>query len=229
MANKDNLPALAGQMSLDLGIEVEKKVGGIEMGVLENGMPYLTQAGLAEMSGAARSTIYEITQEWSEGIDNPIDPKTRLGFFQDYLFKNGFTESDLYIELSKNGTSYYAYPDIVCMAVIEYYAFEARKTNPKALESYRGLARFGLQNFIFDALGYDPEEKWKWFNDRVSLLQDSAPTGYFIVFKETNGLVVDLINADLRVNSKTIPDISVGMGWGKHWVNNDCKTVLVNA
>jgi hypothetical protein len=47
MANNPSLPASPKQYTLDLGIEVEKSVGGVEMGVLENGMPYLTQTGLA--------------------------------------------------------------------------------------------------------------------------------------------------------------------------------------
>lgn len=59
-------PATPRQGILDLGVEVERVVGGVEMGVLENGLPYLTQRGLAAMSGAARSTIQELTQEWSE-------------------------------------------------------------------------------------------------------------------------------------------------------------------
>lgn len=48
--------AIPKQLKLDLGIEVERVVGGIEMGVLENGIPYLTQRGLAEMTGAANCT-----------------------------------------------------------------------------------------------------------------------------------------------------------------------------
>lgn len=43
-------PATPVQLKLDLGIEVEKEVAGIEMGVLENGIPYLTQRGLAAMA-----------------------------------------------------------------------------------------------------------------------------------------------------------------------------------
>lgn len=60
-------PAAPLQLKLDLGIEVEKVVGGIEMGVLENGIPYLTQRGLAEMTGAARRSIQELTEEWQGG------------------------------------------------------------------------------------------------------------------------------------------------------------------
>jgi hypothetical protein len=44
-------PATPKQGVLDLDVEVERVVSGVEMGVLENGLPYLTQRGLAEMSG----------------------------------------------------------------------------------------------------------------------------------------------------------------------------------
>ena len=55
-------PAPSKQMRLDLGIKVERNVAGIEMGVLENGIPYLTQRGLAAIAGAAsphRSPIWK--------------------------------------------------------------------------------------------------------------------------------------------------------------------------
>lgn len=68
-------PATPVQLRLDLGIEVEKVVGGIEMGVLENGIPYLTQRGLADMSGAARSTIQELTQEWQQAHSTDVWPR----------------------------------------------------------------------------------------------------------------------------------------------------------
>lgn len=209
--------ATSDQLPLDLGVEVEKNVGGIEMGVLENGMPYLTQRGLAAMSGAARATIFEITREWAEGFDKPTSPGNRLAFFQNYLFENGYRQPQLFVEVMKDGTPYYAYPDIVCMAVIEFYAFEAQRTNDAAIENYRRLARYGLQKFIYDALGYVPPDKWRYYHDRVSLTAASAPDGYFIIFHEISGMIIDLINAGLTVNDKTIPDISVGRVWSDHW------------
>jgi len=166
---------------------MEKDVNGIEMGVLENGIPYLTQRGLATMAGAARSTIFEITREWEEGFNDPITPNTRLGFFKDYLFRNNYTEPQLYLVIEKDGSPHYAYPDIVCTAVVEFFAFEAQRTNETALANFRRLAGYGLQRFIYDALGYVPEDKWKHFNDRVSILKDSSPDGYFIVFNEITG------------------------------------------
>jgi len=214
-------PATPKQLRLDLGIEVERVIGGIEMGVLENGIPYLTQRGLADMSGAARSTIQELSQEWEDAYSAGVWPRGRMQFFRDYLAKAGFNEPSLFIEIIKDGSPHYAYPDVVCMAMVEYFAFEAQRKNDTALANYRNLARYGLQKFIYDALGYIPEDPWKLFNARVSLLKDSVPEGYFSVFKESTGLVVDLINAGLPVNQHTIPDGSVGGTWGRYWTANN--------
>lgn len=213
-------PATPKQLPLDLGIEVERVVGGIEMGVLENGIPYLTQRGLAEMTGAARRSIQELTEEWQEAQATGVW-RGRMQFFRDALSKSGFDEPRLYIEINKDGSPHYAYPDVVCMAMVEYFAFEAQRTNETALRNFRNLARYGLQKFIYDALGYVPEDPWKLFNARVSLLKDSVPVGYFSIFKESTGLVVDLINAGLPVNQYTIPDGSVGGTWGRYWTAND--------
>ncbi|OUJ06653.1 hypothetical protein [Acetobacter malorum] len=205
------------QYSLDLTVEVEKNVNGIEMGVLENGIPYLTQTGLAALAGVARSIIFDLSQEWEQQFQDPIGTKTRSDFIRNYLFSAGYKESKLYIEISNSGIKYNAYPDIVCMAILEYYAFEARNKSALALENYRKFSTFGLQKFIYQSLGYTPGDKWKYYHERVSLLNDAPPPGYFIVFNETTGLIVDLINANLTVNHKTIPDISVGRAWGDYW------------
>lgn len=227
MASRNELtPATPRQGVLDLGVEVERVVGGIEMGVLENGIPYLTQRGLSEMSGAARSTIQELTQEWQEAQTSGVFPRGRMTFFREYLAKNGYDEPKLYIEIIKDSTPHYAYPDVVCMAIIEYFAFEAQRTNEKAVANFRNLARFGLQQFIYTALDYKPDDKWKLFNARVSILNDKVPFGYFSVFKETSGFAVDLINAGLTVNEHTIPDSSVGGTWGRYWTANNFDTTI---
>jgi hypothetical protein len=208
------------QLPLDLGIEVERVVGGVEMGVLQNGIPFLTQTGLAGISGAARSTVFEITQEWAESYLSPQSQRGRMKFFREYLAKNRYEEPQLYIEIVKNGKPYYAYPDVVCMAFLEYFAFEAQKTNGTALTNYRNFARFGFQEFVYRALDYKPDDKWRLFNARVSILQDKVPAGYFSVFKESSGVAVDLINAGMTVNQHTIPDGSVGGTWGPYWTKN---------
>ncbi|MGF1275555.1 hypothetical protein [Acetobacter pasteurianus] len=203
------------QYALDLSIEVEKNVGGIEMGVLANGIAYLTQKGLSELCGVARSAIFAISQEWEDEIDNPILKKNRIGALKQKLFSKGYKEPKLYLEITKNGSIHYAYPDIVCMAILEYYVFSVKKED--AIDNYQKLAAFGFQKYIYESVGYVPVDKWKYYHERVSLLNDAPPPGYFIVFNETTGLIVDLINANLTVNHKTIPDISVGRAWGDYW------------
>ena len=214
------------QLALDLGIEIEKNVNGIEMGVLQNGMPYLTQRGLSQMSGAARSTIQSFTQEWEQTYGDPIPPKGRMAFFKNYLFEKGYDEPRLFIEISKNGSPHYAYTDLVCMAFIEYFAFEAQSTNDTALTNFRNLARFGLEKFIYQALDYSPRDPFELHNARLSILKDSAPAGYFIIFKETAGLIIDLIVNGLPVNEHTMPDGSVGGTWGRYWTANGLEGSL---
>ena len=210
--------AATKQIALDLGIEVQKDVNGIEMGVLENGIPYLTQRGLAEITGIARFAIQGLTKDWEDHYDDQILGKDRVSFFKEYLFSKGFNEPKLHIETMQNGKVHFAYPDLVCMAFLEYYAFESKQGDSTiALENYRRFAAFGLRKFIYEALDYAPSDSWKFFHDRVSLLKDAVPTGYFSVFHEIPGMVVDLITAGLTVNEKTVPDISVGQHWARRW------------
>jgi hypothetical protein len=212
------------QMPLDLGIEIQRDVNGIEMGVLENGIPYLTQRGLSGITGIARFAIQGITKEWEDHWNDEVLGKDRISFFKEYLNSKGFNESKLHLESVQSGVTHYAYPDIVCMAFLEYYAFESKADSSIALENYRRFAAYGLRTFIYDALQYVPGDKWKYYNDRVSLLKDSSPIGYFTIFKETTGLIVDLISADLTVNDKTLPDISVGQAWAAHWKENNLES-----
>lgn len=223
VAKAEPQQAAPQQAPLDLGIEVQRDVNGIEMGVLENGIPYLTQRGLSDVTGIARNVIQTITKEWEEHFDDEILGKDRISFFKDYLFRNGFRERKLHLETIQNSTIHYAYPDVVCMAFLEYYTFESKADSPRAVENYRKFAGYGLRKFIYDALEYTPGDKWKYHHDRASLLKDSAPAGHFTIFQEITGMVVDLISADLTVNHKTVPDISVGLAWGKHWTENNLE------
>ncbi|WP_426195035.1 hypothetical protein [Massilia sp. DWR3-1-1] len=221
--NSSSKVAALKQMPLDLGIEIQRDVNGIEMGVLENGIPYLTQRGLSGITGIARFAIQGITKEWEDHWNDEVLGKDRISFFKEYLNSKGFNEPKLYLESAQGGVTHFAYPDIVCMAFLEYYAFESKADNSMALENYRRFAAYGLRTFIYDALQYVPSDKWKYYNDRVSLLKDSSPIGYFTIFKETTGLIVDLISADLTVNDKTLPDISVGQTWAAYWKENNLE------
>ncbi|MDX1834712.1 hypothetical protein SFA52_12950 [Escherichia coli] len=60
---------------LDLDVKQEAVINGIEMGVLDNGIPYLTQNGLANVCGVQRLRIKEITDEWAQSVENGIFKK----------------------------------------------------------------------------------------------------------------------------------------------------------
>lgn len=193
------------------------------MGVLENGIPYLTQGGLAGLAGVARSVIYDIHKEWSENYDSDVFSRDRISFLRLKLNELGFDSPELFIRIKKDNSDHYAYPDVVCMAVLEYYAFESSSRNDTAIDNYRRLAAFGLRKFIYESVGYSPRDKWEYYHDRVSILKGACPPGYFSIFEGASGMIVDLIEHDLAVNEKTIPDISVGIIWSKYWNDNNLE------
>ena len=142
MAGSTTKAAPPEQLNLDLGIEVERNVAGIEMGVLENGIAYLTQSGLSEASGAGTATIFDLAAEWERTAGSEvIDPATRVGWLRTRLAEEGYREPRLFIEVQRNNSPHHAYPDVVCVAVIEYFAIEARQTNDTARRNLGAIAR----------------------------------------------------------------------------------------
>lgn len=201
-------------------VEVEKDVNGITMGVLENGIPYLTETGLAALCGIHRKTLYTIAEEWSKNENNERNQK-----IHSLLEKVGYSGKELYLEIYRKNSKYKAYPEAVCMALLEYFAFEDSSPRPDAQQNFRILARVSFRQYIYTQVGYAPQTKllndWKYFLDRVDLNYENVPNGYFSIFREISGLTVSLIRAGLIVNDKTIPDISVGISWGKYWEKNN--------
>jgi hypothetical protein len=70
-----HLPAKTGpkeidpaQGRLDLHVDKQTEIQGIEMGVLSDGTPFLTQRGLARLCGVQNAHIGTIGTEWDEEI-----------------------------------------------------------------------------------------------------------------------------------------------------------------
>src|SRR5262249_14951905 len=97
-------------------------------------------------------------------------------------------------------------------------------------QKIRWLAGRSLREVIYAGLGYAPSSPlakvWQQFHDRVSLVYDSVPPGYFCVFREIADLMVTLINAGVDVGDRFVPDISVGQVWGKHWTDDNLDAVF---
>ena len=203
---------------LDLKVKTQKESNGIGMGVLSDGTPFLNQRGLSRLCGVENRYIGLISTEWKSSEQSERTRRVRALLAE----RDEFPEVGAY-ETYFGKRKVLAYPDTVCMAVLEYYAFEAGLSGQSiALESYRKLARHGLRQFIYNEVGYSYEdnELWKIFHDRVSLTYDAVPDGYFGVFKEISSLIVTLGLQGMRIDDKFVPDISVGQAWSKHWLRS---------
>ena len=216
MPNPSSAVTTPEQLRLDLQIAVEREVDGVGMGVLSDGTPFLNIRGLARMCGVDHSNIIRITAEW---LDDPA--KARVRKVRELVRAQGADDAIAFIAIVKDGTIQHAIPSAVCMAILEYYAFEAGSGNDAASSNYRILARKGFNDFIYAQVGYNPTGEaniaWKQFYDRVSLAYDSVPDGYFSIFKEIANILVTMINQGAHLGQKFIPDISVGLHWGKFW------------
>jgi hypothetical protein len=195
------------------------EVNGIQMGVLNDTTPYLTERGLARLCGVNPKTISDLANNW---IEERLKPRGKR--IKQILIDHSFTSERIVIKTEQNGQKVSAYPDAVCMAVLEYYAFESDSTDSQtAQRNYRLLARKTLRDFIYESIGFSPESlklnSWKHYHDRILL--NKLPAGYFSVFREIADIVVSAIESGLIIDSHTVPDISVGQMWATHWKKNN--------
>lgn len=224
--NKVLVPAPGGtaitpkQPKFNLQIEKQIEVDGVGMGVLTDGTPYLTGRGLARLCGVSNARIVELSADWNESTRALTKSVKKM------LESKGLIVDAPHIEINQRSGAFYAYPDVVCIAVLEHYAFEAgagiRET---AVQNFRLLAGKALHDFIYTQVGYDPAQHvpavWRQFHDRVSLTYNAVPAGYFSVFKEIADMIVTLGQAGLAIDSSFVPDGSVGTHWSNHWKNNN--------
>lgn len=209
------------QMAL-FHVEKHAEIDGVEMGVLESGVPYLTGRGLERMCGVGHGPFHRLTTEWSEQQHKPRGKK-----ISQLLQEIGYFEPELYVKAEVNGKEVLVFTEPVCMAMLEYYAFFADEVRHQAIHAYRTLARRQFREFVYDAVGYSPEQthldSWKHFHDRVDMTMDSVPLGYFSVFREIAQMIVPMIRAGILMSDKVIPDISVGRAWSSFWKENELE------
>jgi hypothetical protein len=218
-------PNTPKQLTLNFQIAAEREVDGVGMGVLSNGAPFLTLRGLARMCGVPNSVIVRMTAQWQ---DSPLRPREKR--IREIILEQGGDDSVAFIAVQKDGVINHAVPDTVCMAALEYYAFEAKsESNEHALKSYRILARKGFRDFIYAQVGYNPSGSvsiaWQQFHDRVSLTYHTVPDGYFSIFKELADVIVALIREGADIGPQFMPDISVGTCWAKYWKSESLEVL----
>lgn len=199
---------------------------GIELGVFNDGTPFASARGLAALCGVTPKTITDVGEYVS--ID---EDKFRAGKIASLLLQYGFQGERLYENLRYKGNSVNAYPEPVCMAFLEYYAYEAgQRCTEKAKDVARALMRKSFKDFVHELVGYK-ETKRTSFSDyvisRISYHHDveemPLPDGYFCLFDK----MIELLQKfDLRIdyilrdqwfdvrkgdNRFLEPDISLGL------------------
>ena len=216
MPIKSNSVTAHPQLNLNLEIAIEVEIDGVGMGVFGDRAPFLTLRGLARMCGIDHTTLVKLTSEWGDD-----STKTREMKIRSLIKAQGFDDTVFFHAIKKNGTIHHAIPAHVCMATLEYYAFEGASTTVQALKSFRTLAKKGFSDFVYAQVGYNPKGTvslaWQQFHDRVSLAANAVPAGYFSVYQEIAGMIVPMINAGIDVGPNIVPDISVGIRWSKYW------------
>lgn len=208
----------SGQQKLDLGIACDTEIEGIGMGVLSDGTPYLSQRGLAVLCGVMNAHIGNISKEWDE-------EKPRVRAIKSILEKAGAPTAVPHYEITRKSVTHFCYPADVCLAVLEYYAFDAgTNCQPEARDNFRTLAGSKLREMIYAYVGYDPtgrnEHRFDKWHERIALNYQSAPKGYFHVFNEAHTIIYELIQAGADVGDKLVVDISIGQYWSKYWDEN---------
>lgn len=196
----------------------EIEVDGIGMGVLSDGTPYLTLRGLSRVCGIGPSAMHELVSNWEVEKKKPRGVKIR-----ELLAAQRHDGDSLRLTTISKGKETHAYTDNVCMALLEYYAFEGGRPNAIALGNFRVLARSSMRIFIYNSCGFDPEtlipDSWRNFHARV-LLNDQIPGDHFSVFRELADIVIHMIQGGCPIDDHTVPDISAGIRWAKFWGDN---------
>ena len=212
------------QITLPLVIERERDVGGVGMGVLSDGTPFLTQRGLAMLCGVENAHIGTISRDWNRDSPTPRVAKIKA-ILKD---RNGEILNSAHVKVPGKSGDVFAYSDTVCIAVLEWYAFEAgQQLQPEALKNFRRLAGQKLRELIYREVGYKPEPSIplavQQFLDRVTANHEAVPIGFFSLFKELADVIMMLIRAGANFGPEFVPDISVGQHWSKHWTENELE------
>lgn len=135
-------------------VNTQKEINGIEVGVLDNGIPFLTELGLSRIAGINRSMLRRLSADWAHEKTKPRGQK-----IQELLEQRGFKEDYLFLYAIQNGEDVNAYHEYACMAILEFYAFETDGPRKEAISAYRIFSRAGFRPFIYSVTGYVPNAK----------------------------------------------------------------------
>ncbi len=191
----------------------------IDVGILPDGTPFMSGRELARACGISNSTLVG----WGETTPQ-IGDRHRAGKLANLLATYRYQGDRLFVPIP-DGTKFggranvSAYPYQVCLAFLDYYAFEANKED--ARNSLRLLSEKQLPQFICAAVEAPlqkaaPQPPIKPLDDpfRRRPLRNGIPIGYFEV-----GQVL----ADEQMSSLLTPELrtalltNIDKAWNRYW------------
>ncbi|RZM81809.1 hypothetical protein [Leptolyngbya iicbica] len=191
----------------------------IEVGLLPDGTPFMSGRELARACGISNSTLVG----WGEATPQ-VGDRYRAGKLANLLATYNYQGERLFLRIP-DGTQFggranvSAYPYQVCLAFLDYYAFEANKE--AARNSLRLLSEKQLPQFICEVVQTPPalaeppqpiQPKYDPFRQRP--LRDGIPVGYFSVgqllaSEQPRSLPLTELRTALLIN--------IDKAWNRYW------------
>ena len=117
-------------------VEEQVEINGIEIGVVENGMPDLNGSGLARVCGPNCKALNRLGSDWTGEHAKPRGRK-----ILEHLEKASVKGDALFLPSEHYGVAVNAYTEPVCFAILEYYAFAVDEPRTQAVQAFRTLAK----------------------------------------------------------------------------------------
>jgi hypothetical protein len=189
----------------------------IEVGVLRDGTPFLSGRGLAKACGISNSTLVG----WGE-VAPKLGDKYRAGKMANLLATYGYGGDRFFVRIPNHlnlggKPSLSAYPYQVCMAFLDYYAFEAKKE--AARNSLRILSEKQLPTFIYSAIGYQPSQPQPMLPPKPLRrpLRGPIPEGYFSVFHAVARGEIRGVQMALNLGGYPLSYVTIEKAWHRYW------------
>ena len=189
----------------------------IEVGILEDGTPFLSGRGLAKACGISNSTLVS----WGELVPQ-VGAKYRAGKLAKLLATHQYKGDRLFLRLpsdvkfgGKPNVSAYPYP--VCMAFLDYYAFAGNKET--AHKSRRILRQQPLPRFIDPAIAPTPviAQPSARTREEDRPLRGKVPANYFGVFQITSRGQQGNAQNELTVDVPISHHRNIEKAWSQYW------------
>ena len=162
------------QANPEIAVTAYDEIDGVGMGLLSTGEPFLTQRGLATLSGVQNAHIGTISRDWETDKPRIAAIKTRLGFRRIAAHR----------VLTHQGRRLFAYDMAVAHAVLDYYALDAgNHAQPEALRNRERFAGDGLKTHILGQFAADapPAEPIRFVPTEADESEDANAVAAFLI------------------------------------------------